>query len=183
MSKLILSDECFNIDYDLFPNKRELFSFDYYITDGIFIIDTMKMNCVKEHTVIDVPITQINHLKKFISKENLKEVLKTENEVSFSNISLYNYTLATTEKKCTLIDSIYYNFIKSFEVFFYEDNFYFFQLCEAEESMGIDFDSYMFLGIVAGIKIDNRKSLFQKYSTVEIINQLKDLHRYYEGKR
>ena len=95
MSKLILSDECFNIDYDFFSNKIELFSFDYYITDGIFIIDTMKMNCVKEHTVIDVPITQINHLKKLISKENLKEVLKTENEVSFSNISLYNYTLAT----------------------------------------------------------------------------------------
>ena len=140
----------------------------------------MKMNCVKEHNIIDVPITKINHLTKLISKENLKKVLKTENEVSFSNISLYNFTLATTEKTCTLIDSAYYKFVRSFEVFFYEDIFYFFELCEAEESIGIDFDSYMFLGFVAGIKIDTKRSLFEKYSTVEIINQLKYLQRYYE---
>ena len=180
MSKLILSDECFNIDHDFFSDKRNLYTFNDYITDGIFLIDTMKMNCVKEHNIIDVPITKINHLTKLISKENLKKVLKIENEVSFSNISLYNYTLATTGKKCTLINSIYYNFIKSFEVFFYEDFFYFFELCEAIESMGIDFDSYMFLGIVAGIKIDSRKGLFQKHSTIEIINQLKDLQKYHK---
>lgn len=181
MSKLILSDECFNTDYYFFSDKINLYTFNYYITDGIFLIDTMKMNCVKEHTVIDVPITKMNHLKKLISKENLKKVLKTENEVSFSNISLYNYTLATTEKTYTLIDSVYYNFIKRFEVFFYKDNFYFFELCEAEESMGINFDSYMFLGLVAGIKIDNKKSLFQKHSTVEIINQLKDFTTILQG--
>ena len=182
MSLLRLSDECFNTGLDFnFPHDT-LYRYDYYVTDGYSLVDTMKININQNRTFIDLKEYQFNSaIKNKISPKNLKRVLNTKNLVDFSDVQLKGFCLAITDKIDTLFNSKYYDSIRSFEVFFYKDDFYFFEFCKAEPEMDIYFNSYMFVGLVRGMEIDDKKYFYyHNDSTLGILKKLKDLHRYYE---
>lgn len=177
--KYILSEENYNTDIPFKFKEREIYKFGSWYTDGVSLIDSSKAD-IKIETYKELDEKQFNSaLGKFIKKENLQRVLNSRYEVTFSDVAIKNWALAETQKTDTLIDSFYLNYISPYEVFYNNDKFYLFYLNEACEDMGINFDSYMFIGLIAGIDINDRTNFLFPVSTLDYLRRIKKLNRYY----
>lgn len=185
MSKLQLSEEDYNTDVYFKLKCDNVYKYKNWITDGYSRIDTTKVDIrynflntkeLEERMFNDT-------IKKAIKKEHLEKILNTKHLVKFSDVSLKGYTLASTEKTDTLIDSFYIPYIKCLDVFYKDNIFYLFYENEAEPSMGIDFDSEMFIGMIMGIDINERKNEVVNFSTLDILRKLKRLNEYYQELR
>lgn len=178
--RYILSEENYNTNIPFKFKEREIFKFNNWYTDGVSLIDSSKVD-IKIEEYKELSETQFNSaINKFIRKENLQRVLNSKYEVTFSDVALKTWALAETQKTDTLIDSFYLNYIFPYEVFYNNDKFYLFYLNEACEDMGINFDSYMFLGLIAGIDIDDKTNFLFPISTLDYLRRLKKLNRYYK---
>lgn len=152
MSKLILSKEVYDADNKLQFKKRKLYKYDNYFTDGEMVIDFRKnFIVVGEYHITDLTENQFNSvIKPFVDEEYINKVLNFKNKVELSNITYKGNGLLMNNKKDHLIGSYYANELKGLELFYYQDKIYFFEYNTAEPEMGIDFDSYMFIGFVMG---------------------------------
>lgn len=156
MKELILSEENYDygIDIEFKPSKNGLYQYRNWLTDGWMLLDTDKI-----HKGVILGTKELTKgmydsaIAPFINKEYLKTVLNKKNRVRFSAISYNGLTLAEIgNKKYRVLDSFMAEQIASLECFFKDDKYFFFAFNEAEEEAGIDFDSYMFLGLVMGMK-------------------------------
>lgn len=178
--RYILSEENYNTNLPFKFKEREIYKFNNWYTDGVSLIDSSKVDLTDLVLFKELNETQFNSaLAKFIKKENLQRVLNNRYEVTFSDVAIKNWALAETQKTDTLIDSFYLNHISPYEVFYNNDKFYLFYLNEACEDMGINFDSYMFIGLIAGIDIDDRTNFLFPVSTLDYLRRIKKLNRYY----
>lgn len=151
--KLRLSEEVYDYEAEINFKNTTLYMYGKWLTDGVMLLNTETNYCSSENAKGLDDSAYKNAIEPFISAENLKNVLKPANKVKFSDISYKGWTLAKTLKKNLLIDSFYANEVSCLEVFYYKDKYYFFELNEACPAMGIYYDSYMFIGLICGIKI------------------------------
>lgn len=168
----ILSKESYDADneigFRLVQSSPHIYRYGKYYSDGEMVIDTDK-NYYHSDKVQDLTEQQFETtIKPLVRDEYLQNnVLKEENYVEFSDIAYKNVCLLKG-KNNHLINSFYYNELRNLELFWYDEKIFFFEYLEAEESAGIDFDSYMFIGVVMGIK---ENSNFSK-KTLETLEKL-----------
>lgn len=173
MEKLILSEENYEygLDIEFKPSKNGLYQYRQWLTDGWLLLDTQKTYKGQILGVKTITKDTYNStIEPFVNKEYLQDVLQEKNRVEFSDISYKGYTLAKIGKKERCIDSYFAEQIKCLECFFKDDKYFFFALNEANETIDIDFDSYMFMGLVMGMKNN-------KY-TKDVITILSKLDKY-----
>ena len=177
MSKeLILSDEVYDIEYDINFRNRDLISFENienYLTDGEMVLDIRKNYINKNlYHIRQLEEYKFNALiKPFIEKEYLKKVLQIKNMVGLSPITYRGNGLLRSCINDHLIGSYYVNELQCLQLFYYENKIFFFVLNEANEDMGINHDSYMFIGFVMGCNEVSPK-------TKENLTILKELQSY-----
>lgn len=168
MVQLILSEENFQTGLKFKFINSPLFQHNEWITDGIIYIDSNKIQIMKEEPLMSLDTKFLSVVSKYINKNNLNLILNTRYNVEFSDISYLNWTLASTKETDTLINHYYVDWFRELEVFYKDNIFYLFYLLEADEDIGVDFDSYMFIGILAGVnstdKTVQRIKLLEQYN-------------------
>ena len=172
MDKLILSKECYDAENELkFRNFFKLYKYEYFVTDGELLIDT-RTNYYPLENITSLDKWQFESaISPYIQESVLKKVLNEKNYVIVAPISYDGVTLLEG-KKNHLILNYYADQLKHLCLFYYDQKIYIFEYCEAEPSMEIDFDSYMFIGFVMGI--DEKKCKNNLLVLEKLISYLRD---------
>ena len=152
---LKLSDESFQTDYDINLKCSDTFKIGKWLTDGAMAIDTTKVYKDLKNAKDVSAENEDYFLSQCLNNKVLKKVLNNENRVTFLPCSYKGYRLVNVNNKELLIDSFYANEIDTFEVFYFNQTFYFFEYLEAEPEAEIYEDAYMLIGLVRGIKQNN----------------------------
>lgn len=148
---LILSKEIYDAGYRIKFKNNDLCKFEHWLTDGEMLIDTRK-NYIseKQYNIDECPKSICNSITQLVSDENLRNVLKKENEVNLSDITYKHIGLLVGQNKNHLIHSYYTNELLGLELFYQDNKIYFFEYLEAEPELGINYSGYMFIGLVMG---------------------------------
>ena len=141
-----LSKESFytDIEFDL----EEAYIHKNYVTDGSFVLDTAvagyraydkkNLNKVSEQKIIE----------NIVCEQNLENVLNIGIKVEIGDVTYSDVRLVMSKDKKVklLIGEKYARQIGQWlDCFYLNDMFYFFEFCPADEDMGIEEDSYMFV--------------------------------------
>ncbi len=141
-----LSKECFYTDIEI--DLEDVYFLNNYVTDGVIVIDTAVADYrAYDKKSLDV-ISGQKTIENIVCEQNLENVLNKGIEVEIGNVTYSDRRLVISKDKKVklLIDEKYARQIGQWLYCFYlNDMFYFFEFCPADEDMGIEEDSYMFV--------------------------------------
>ena len=141
-----LSKECFYTDMEI--DLEDAYFLNNYVTDGTIVIDTAVAGYRAYNQKNLAPESARKIIENIICEQNLENVLNVGIEVEIGGVTYSDRRLVMSKDKKVklLIGEKYARQIGQWLYCFYlNDMFYFFEFCPADEDMGIEEDSYMFV--------------------------------------